>query len=159
MSGIASAAPTMPGSVATFWSCSSELSCEIASISSASAKIRAGTRMSARAEAGISHSVSSTRCSSDIENDACPEATALLLELEPMVGHGLHERRRLARDAVDGRGEARLLHGQLAHAFRDEAERVCREDEVVEPLGEHRRAVPRVGADVQLEPLPPPPAA
>src|ERR671937_38678 len=124
MSGIASAAPTMPGSVATFCSCSSELSREIASSSSASAKTRAGTRMSARADAGISHSVSSTRRSSDIENDACSEATALLLELEPMVGDGLHERRRLAPDAVDGRGQARLLHGQPANPLRDEAERV-----------------------------------
>src|SRR5919201_1983109 len=153
MSGIASAAPTMPGSVATFCSCSSELSREIASSSSASAKTRAGTRMSPRADAEISQSVSSTRRSSDIENDACSPATAFLLELEPMVGHGLHQRRRLGRDAVDGGRQARVADRQLPNPFRHEPERVRREDEVLEPLDEQRRPVTRVEADLQLERL------
>src|SRR5262245_58319688 len=136
MSGIASAAPTIPGSVATFFSCSREPSREIASTSSASANTRAGTRMSVRAEAGISQSVSSTRCSSDIENDACPPATARLLELEPMVGDGLHERRWLAGHARDGRGQPRLVDGEPGDALGDEAAGLGGEDEALEPLDE-----------------------
>ena len=49
---------TTPGSVATSWSCTSERSPRIASRSSRSANTRAGTRMSGRAPAGISHSAS-----------------------------------------------------------------------------------------------------
>jgi len=55
-SGIASAASTIPGSVATFSSCSSERSRSIAASSSRSANTLAGTRMSARAVTGISQS-------------------------------------------------------------------------------------------------------
>src|SRR6266498_4495770 len=94
MSGIAIAASTMPGRVATFCSCSSERSRRIAARSSSSAKIRAGTRMSARASAGISYRVSSIRRGSllDIEHDARLPRAVPLPKLELVVGRGLHDR-------------------------------------------------------------------
>src|SRR5216117_2357442 len=110
MSGIASAAPTIPGSVATFWSCSSEVSRAIDSSSSRSAKILAGTRMSGRAEAGISQSVSSIWCSSDVENDARVPAIVRLSQLEVMVGDGLHDRG--GRRAHAGHRRLQLRVGQ-----------------------------------------------
>src|SRR5215471_11253065 len=96
MSGIAIAAPTTPGSVATFSSCSSEWSPPISSRISASAKIRAGTRMSSREELGISHVVSSIRCRSDIENDEPAPDPVLRSEAKTVERHGLDERSRLA---------------------------------------------------------------
>src|ERR671939_184203 len=99
MSGIAIAASTMPGSVATFWSCSSDLSVRIAASSSASANTRAGTRMSSRAVAGISQRVSSIRTGSDIEHDVpAPAGRLALLLLEQLAQRvdGLTEDRRLA---------------------------------------------------------------
>ena len=65
MSGIASAASTIPGSMATFCSCSSDRSPRIASSSTSSANTRAGTRMPGHADAGISQSVGPRRCSTD----------------------------------------------------------------------------------------------
>src|SRR3954469_25148459 len=101
MSGIASAASTIPGSVATFCSCSSERSLAIASSSSASAKTRAGTRMSPRAAAGISQSVSSIRVTSDIEYRPGPIPVLVRRDLEPVVGHRLDEVRRIAAAELD----------------------------------------------------------
>src|ERR671938_416515 len=100
MSGIAKAASTMPGSMATFWSCSSERSASIASSSSLSANTLAGTRI--EPVVGISQSVSSTCRSSDIEHHLRAPAVVCRLELEAMVGDRLHERPRIAEDAVDG---------------------------------------------------------
>src|ERR671932_14721 len=96
MSGMAIAASTMPGSVATFWSWSSERSVRIASSSSSSANTRAGTRMSSRALAGISHRVSSIRTGSDIEHDVPAPAVAVTVQLEVVVGDRLDEVARLA---------------------------------------------------------------
>src|SRR5687768_12079864 len=101
MSGMASAASTIPGSVATFCSCSSERSPEIASSSSVSAKTRAGTRMSGRASAGISYSVSSSQRPSDIEHQPCVPAPGALLHGEPVVGDRLDEMGRKAAPALD----------------------------------------------------------
>src|SRR3954470_4596065 len=114
MSGIAIAASTMPGSVATFCSCSSDLSVRIAASSSASAKTRAGTRMSSRAEAGISHSVSSMRTGSDIEHDVPAPPVAVTVQLEVVVGDRLDEMPRLARAADDDRGHGVLADDEVA---------------------------------------------
>src|SRR5918911_3323620 len=120
MSGIAIAASTMPGRVATFWSWSSDLSVRIAASSSPSANTRAGTRMSSRASAGISQRVSSIRTGSDIEHDVPAPAVAVTVELEVVVGDRLDEVARLARPADDDGGHrvladdegARLVGGE-----------------------------------------------
>src|SRR4051812_46590837 len=101
MSGIAIAASTIPGSVATFWSCPSERSVRIAAMSPSDAKIRAGTRMSSRAVAGISQRVSSTRTSSDIEHDVPAPAVAVAVKLEVVVGDRLDEVARLGGASDD----------------------------------------------------------
>src|SRR5215210_824784 len=136
MSGIARAASTIPGRVATFWSCSSELSVLIASSSSSSAKTRAGTRMSARACFGISQSVSSMRRRSDIEDDARAPPPVLLAELEAMVGDGFHERRRLAAPAGDDGPGAVASEVDLGEMLGREAFRVREEDQLLEPVRE-----------------------
>src|SRR5438477_7748982 len=120
MSGIASAASTMPGSVATFWSCSSDVSRAIASSSSASANTRAGTRMSARRSAGISQTTSSIRRRSDVENDPRSPDTLLLAQLEAMVGDRLHQRRRSAGPATDDGAQRLLAQDELGHRLRHE---------------------------------------
>src|SRR5689334_10484565 len=118
MSGIASAASTMPGSVATFWSCSSERSVRIASSSSASANTRAGTRMSARALAGISHRVSSMRSGagprSDIQHDVPAPAVAVTSKLEVVVGHGLDQMAGLVDPADDHARNGVLADDEVA---------------------------------------------
>src|SRR5215208_2352079 len=134
MSGIASAASTMPGRVATFWSCSSELSVLIASSSSWSANTRAGTRMSARACFGISHSVSSIRRSSDIEDDARAPPPVFLTEFEAMVGDGFDERRRLPASAGDHGCRAITAKVDLVEALGREALRLREEDQLLEPV-------------------------
>src|SRR5206468_12354833 len=118
MSGMARAASTTPGSVATFWSCSSERSVAIASSSSASANTRAGTRMSARAEAGISQRVSSIRRGSDIEDHGRGPAAAVGgLERQAVVGHGLDQVRRVGAPGVDLRPQAVLVERLDADAL------------------------------------------
>src|ERR687890_1955393 len=115
MSGIAIAASTMPGRVATFCSCSSERSVRMASSRSASANTRAGTRMSPRALAGISHSVSSIRRGagagprSDIEHDVPAPAVGVTAKLEVVVGDGLDEVAGLVKPPDD-----HAAHGVLA---------------------------------------------
>src|SRR3954447_2198841 len=121
MSGMAIAASTIPGSVATFWSCSSERSVRIAASSSASAKTRAGTRMSARALAGISHSVSSIRTGSDIEHHVAAPAVAVAVKLEVVVRDRLDGVARLA-GAPDDDGRHRVLaDDEVARLIRHEA--------------------------------------
>src|SRR5215212_3786443 len=132
MSGIASDASTIPGSVATFASCSSERSLAIASSSSRSAKTRAGTRMSGRESAGISQSVSSTRRMSDIEHRRSAIPAAGRLEREPVVGHGLDEVRRVAALELDLRAQARLAQVDRAHAGGHERLRLGEEDELLD---------------------------
>src|SRR4051812_9910174 len=114
MSGIAIAASTIPGNVATFWSCSSDRSVRIAASRSSSAKTRAGTRMSGRAPAGISHSVSSIRTGSDIEHHVAAPAVAVAVQLEVVVRHGLDEVPRLARAPDDDRGDRVLADDEVA---------------------------------------------
>src|ERR671910_3542353 len=126
MSGIAIAASTTPGSVATFSSCSSERSSRIASRISRFANTRAGTRMSPRAVTGISHSVSSSDLrfvigapgSSDVEDDPGAPGLVVLVHLQPMVGDGLHEM---------GRGCSRAAHRRI--------ELIARQVERIDPLG------------------------
>src|SRR3954452_13304144 len=153
MSGIAIAASTMPGSVATFCSCSSDLSVRIAASSSASAHTRAGTRMSARAAAGISHSVSSIRTGSDIEHDVPAPAVAVTVELEVVVRDRLDEMARLARAPDDDRGHGVLADDEVARLVGDEALGLGEEHELGEPLGEQRAAVGRLGLDRALDAL------
>src|SRR4051812_47537072 len=151
MSGIAIAASTMPGSVATFCSCSSDRSVRIAASSSASAKTRAGTRMSARAAAGISHNVSSIRTGSDIEHDVAAPAVAVTVQLEIVVRHGLDEVPRLACAADDHRGDRVLADDEVTRLVRDEALGLGQEDQLGQPLGEQRPAIGRLGLDGALD--------
>src|SRR4051812_13590840 len=151
MSGIAIAASTMPGSVATFCSCSSDLSVRIAASRSASANTRAGTRMSSRAVAGISHSVSSIRTGSDIEHDVPAPAVAVTVQLEVVVGHGLDEVARLARAPDDRRGDGVLADDEVARLVGHEALGLGEEHELGEPLGEQCAAIGRLGLDGPLD--------
>src|SRR4051812_45823105 len=153
MSGIAIAASTIPGSVATFCSCSRERSVMIAASRSASANTRAGTRMSSRAEAGISQSVSSIRTGSDIEHDVPAPAVAVPVQLEVVVGDRLDEVPRLARAADDDRGHGVLADDEVARLVGNESLGLGEEDELGEPLGEQRAAVGRLGLDRALDPL------
>src|SRR5918999_356087 len=139
MSGIASAASTIPGSVATFWSCSSERSCAIAASSSSSAKTRAGTRMSPRDSAGISQSVSSMRLRSDIEHDLRPPDGAVVGEFEVMVRHCFHEVGGTATVAGDDCPETRAVEVESFQALRDEVFGLREEDELLEPRVHLRR--------------------
>src|ERR1044072_9458435 len=129
MSGMASAASTIPGSVATLRSCSSDLSAAIAARISSSAKTRAGTRISP--SAGISQSVSSSRRRSDNEPRLRAPALAGRLELEAMVGDRLHERPRLGDPAAHGRFELRTAKLEVG-AFRYEGRRVGEEEAILE---------------------------
>src|SRR5919202_2267768 len=146
MSGIASAAPTIPGSVATFWSCSSERSSTIASSSSGSANTLAGTRMSGRASAGISQVVSSTRRRSDIQHDACPPGSLFMREREPVVGDRLHERPRLAGPPAHGRPKACVAEDDV-RLLRHEPLRLGQEDELLEPPSQERGGIRRLKLD------------
>src|ERR671937_2833943 len=140
MSGIASAASTMPGSVATFCSCSSERSRRIASRISSSANTRAGTRMSARASAGISYSVSSMRRGSYIEDHARLPASVRPLELKVMVRRGLHDR-------LHARGSSGQLDPQVRlrqcdrRVVSDEPVGIGEVDQLLEQRDEQRRMV------------------
>src|SRR5215211_3383508 len=137
MSGIASAAPTTPGKVATFWSCSSERSPWIASSSSGSANTRAGTSMSPRSLAGISQSVSSIlrRRPSDVEDDPRAPAITVLPHLKPMVGHRLDEVRWGRQAAADGRFDTRLREIEALCTLGDQATVLDQVDEFGQPLG------------------------
>src|SRR5437588_7520735 len=148
MSGMAKAASTTPGRVATFWSCSSERSATIASISSASANTRAGTRMSARADAGISQSVSSIRCRSDIEHHRRPPAAVRRLHAEPVVGNGLHEVRRVGASAFYTRAYAALVDGLEVNSPRHDSVALGDEDELLDPGREEGGAVVRLDHDL-----------
>src|SRR5919197_1584016 len=145
MSGIASAASTIPGSVATFCSCSSERSRTIAAGSSSSANTRAGTRMSGRASAGISYSVSSMRRGSDIEHDPSVPHAVLACELQAVIRRRLDER----VDTTTPPDERRCEPQPLC-ALRHEALRVGEEDQLLEPGDEERAAV--IGRDAHLVP-------
>src|SRR4051812_43653364 len=154
MSGIAIAASTMPGSVATFCSCSSDLSLRIAASSSASANTRAGTRMSSRASAGISQRVSSMRTGSDIEHDVPAPAVVTTVKLEVVIGDRLDEVARLAGAPDDDGGHRVLADDEVARLVGDEPLGLGEEDELGEPLGEQRAAVGRLGLDRALDALP-----
>src|SRR5919202_165257 len=153
MSGIAIAASTIPGSVATFCSCSSDLSVRIAASRSSSANTRAGTRMSSRASAGISQRVSSIRTGSDIEHDVPAPAVAVTVELEVVVGDRLDEVARLARAADDDGGHRVLADDEVARLVGDEPLGLGQEHELGEPLGEQRAAVGRLRLDRALDAL------
>ena len=103
---MASAASTTPGSVATLASCSSERSCSIAASSSASAKTRAGTRMPGTVPTGISHSSSSMRRASNIEDHAGNVLLAGGLEGQAVIRDGLDQRWWRAEHPRDGGAQA-----------------------------------------------------
>src|SRR5215211_3002372 len=149
MSGIAIAASTMPGSVATFSSCSSERSSRIASSSSWSANSRAGTRMSARAVGGISHIASSIRTGSDIEHQRGAPRSSLLLHREAMVGDGLDQVGGVRPAPADRRVERIADQLEALRALGQESLRLDQIDELAEPLGEQRRAVGRARGDLE----------
>src|SRR6266480_90502 len=143
MSGIASAASAMPGSVATFTSCSSDRSSRIAPSSSASARMRAGTRMSLRAEAGISQVTSSTWRGSKLDIEHDPGAISVLrrLELQPVVGHRLDEVRGISARDLHLRAREALVQLDPPKPDRDERLRLRKEDELLDERREQRRAV------------------
>src|SRR3954464_6221748 len=141
MSGMAIAASTIPGSVATFWSCSSEWSVRIAGGRSSAAKPRGGTRMSARAPAGISQRVSSIRTGSDIEHDVPAPAVAVTVQLEVVVGHGLDEVARLAGAPRARRGGGVLADEEVARLVGQGALGLGEKHELGEPLGEQCAAI------------------
>src|SRR5919204_6228666 len=133
MSGIAYAASTMPGSVATFRSWSSEWSIRIAARISSSAKTRAGTRIAP--SCGSSQSVSSRREGSDVENDVCTPSPFLVLERQAVVGRRLHERVDRADGAVEPRVE-RCIGEPHGSGARNESLRVGEVDQLLEPVDE-----------------------
>src|SRR5919204_1849225 len=143
MSGIASDAWTIPGSVATFASCSSERSRWIADRSSKSANTRAGTRMSGRALAGISQSSSSIRRigSSDIEHHRSSVPGVRRLERQPVVGHRLDDRRGLSVMTLDHRLEGVRAELELPERNRLERVDLGTEHELLEPCRKQRRTV------------------
>src|SRR5579884_384883 len=140
-SGIASAASTTPGSVATFCTCSSEPSRAIASKSCSSANTRAGTRMSGRDSAGISQVVSSSRIASDIQHHARAPPGAVGLEQRPVQGDGLDEMRRIAGMPVQRRRELARAQVERRRPLGNERLRLGEERELVQPADEQRRAI------------------
>src|ERR1700751_3901743 len=127
MSGMASDASTTPGSVATLASCSSERSRSIAASNWASANTRAGTRMPGTVPIGSSHSSSSMRRVSYIEDHAGKVPLAAALECQPVIGHCLDQRRRLVDHAGNGRAQADAPELQLDYARGDESLRLGHE--------------------------------
>src|SRR3954468_20224169 len=144
---MASAASTMPGSVATLHSCSSEPSSRIASTSSASANTRAGTRMSSRAVGGTSHVTSSSMRSSDTDHHRGAPAAVGAVEGQAVVGDRLDEVRR-----APGAGDELAAQGGVAEVDRvrargDQPVLLGEEDELLEPCREQPRAV--AGGDLE----------
>src|SRR3954447_835946 len=146
MSGIASAAETMPGSVATLQSCSRLSSPLTASSSSSSANSRAGTRMFARA--GISHATSPIRRRSDIEQHVRAPAVRRGLELEPVMGDGLDQVRGRAAAARDARSQRPAVELERRELAGHEALGLGEEDQLLQELGEQAGSVVAVGAHV-----------
>src|SRR5581483_10417011 len=151
MSGIASAASTIPGSVATFSSCSSEPSSASLATSSGSAKTRAGTRMSGLVAAGISHSVSSRRTSSDVEDDAPMPDPSFVPEFEVTESDRLHELTRPTATADDRRAQAAALKLERREPPRHEPLHLGEEDELVQPVGEQESAIVGLKLDLALD--------
>src|SRR5262245_3279021 len=144
MSGIASAASTIPGSVATLRSWSSDLSAAIASRICSSANTRAGTRISP--SAGISQSVSSTFRSSDIEHHLRAPSFAGRLELEAMVGDGLHQRSRLGHASPHDRVQGGAVELEVGLSG-DETCGVGQKEQLLEPGYEQRGKVAALEPD------------
>src|SRR5947209_6971868 len=153
MSGIASAAPVMPGSAATFCNWSSERSAAICPISSRSANTRAGTRMSARASAPSSHTTPSMgrnprTATSDIEHHRGAVTTTRGLNSQPMVGDTLDqmswapatEAHRRHKAAI-GQVEPTRLLGHQIFGLREI-------HELIEPARQQRRAVTGIHCDL-----------
>src|SRR5215218_8106749 len=153
MSGIAYAASTIPGSVATFWSCSSERSATIASSSGPLANTRAGTRMSGLASAGISNSVSSTRRSSNVQDDMRSGPASLSDELQAMVRDRLDDRTRGSAPAAHDRSELAGLEAQLLRRVRNELFGIREEHELLEPRDQEIRDRRRSERDGDVEPI------
>src|SRR5438876_10595999 len=140
MSGIARAASTIPGNVATFCNRSSEPSRRIACRISSSAKTRAGTRMSGRESAGSSYSVSSILRGSDIEHHARAPGPAGFFEGEVVISGRLHDR-------LDGRPPSREPDGKVislelrGRIVRDEALGVGEVDQLLQQPDEETSRV------------------
>src|SRR5439155_7442343 len=145
---MARAASTIPGSVATLHSCSSQPSSPIASTSSASAKTRAGTRMSARASAGTSQVTSSTRRSSDIEDHRRAPAGLASLERQPVVGHRLDQVRRPPAPRHELPAHHAFPDAHAARLLRDKEVLLSQEDQLLKPGGQQRARI--AALDLQL---------
>src|SRR5436190_13686164 len=141
MSGIASAASTIPGRVATFWSCSSERSARMASMSSASANTRAGTRMSVLARAGISQSRGPTGRSSDIEHEVGAPPVGVAVEAQLVVGHRLDQMGGTAAAPLHRRIQPVGRQAEVGDSSWDEALGLGPVDQLAEPLDKQQRAL------------------
>src|SRR4051794_7652376 len=144
---MASAASTMPGSVATLHSCSSEPSSRIASTSSASANTRAGTRMSSRAVGGTSQVTSSSMRSSDIEHHRRAPAAVRGLEGQAVVGDRLDEVGRAPLPGDELAAQRAVADVDRLRAGGDEPVVLGEEDELLQPRGERPGAV--AGGDLE----------
>src|SRR3989442_356507 len=132
MSGMASAALTIPGSVAPFASCSSDASRRMCEISASSATISPGTRMPGLAAGGIRKRYGPT-CSSFIGLGA----RGSVRRTRPAIRPGDADERH------DHAGQARELRdAELSHPEAVETERLDREasDRVEPDIGEEERA-------------------
>src|SRR5579875_1616451 len=164
MSGIASAAATSPGSVATFGSCSKERSAAISPSSSRSAKSRAGTRIPALLVLGSSNSTGeSSRISAfpltaalDIEHHPCPRSVRLLHVDEVMQRRPLYQGQRLAIDKpnLPRQGAVAQLNGCAGwnHPFP-----LCQEDQLLDEIDQQPVPPPRTVRPPPAPPAPPPP--
>src|SRR5687768_14556304 len=106
--------------------------------------------MSARASAGISQSVSSTRRSpvvafmavpSHVEDEVRAPAMSASLEAEVVVRDGLHERLRPAEPGFECRFETPGVEIDLRQPDRDQAFGLRMEERLGEALGEQGRQV------------------
>src|SRR3954452_25055888 len=140
---MASAASTMPGSVATLHSCSSEPSSRMASTSSASANTRAGTRMSSRAVGGTSQVTSSSMRSSDIEHHRRAPAVAGGFEAQAVVGDRLDEVGGPAAPREDLAAQRAVAEVDRLGAGGDQLVVLGQEDELLQPRGEQAGLIAR----------------
>src|ERR1700757_576698 len=149
MSGMARAAPVMPGSVATLRSCSSERSAATSPISSRSANTRAGTRISGWASGAISQVTSSTwtkpatwwDAPSDIEDHRGLITVGAALKRKPVIRHPLDDATRTSAVEADGRPQPRPSELEPLDAVRHQILGLGQELELVEPAGEEERSL------------------
>ena len=114
----------------------------MAASSSASANTRAGTRMPATVPTGNSHSWSSMRSASDIEDHARGVPVARSGERQPVVGDGLDQGRWLVEETGHGGLDSMGARSRSSSCVATKTLRFGQEGEFLDPAGEQRRPVP-----------------